>query len=152
MWPVVVGRLARVAMGQLLTPLPLHFLLSLPAASFYSPRPPWKGGWHKCYQPSRRQTAPFCLWLLLYRQAFPPTKKTRERGDHNGLATHLTKPSLINTHPACRSFNLQLERGVQRGRLCAQCAQWQHGCRCAHVRIKADRNWDAAEYTEVWVK
>lgn len=106
--------------GQLLTLLPLHFLLSLPAASPLFSTAPWKGGWNKCYQPSRRQTAPFCLWLLLYRQAFTAQKKTSERGDHNGLAAHLTKPSLINTHP----FVLQVRPTTGEGRmggLCATC-------------------------------
>lgn len=34
---------------------------------------------------------------------FHGTKEINERGDHNGLETHLTKPSFINTHPLyCR--------------------------------------------------
>lgn len=97
--------------GQLLTLLPLHFLLSLPAASPLFSMAPWKGGWSKCYQPSRRQTAPFCLWLLLYRQAFMAQRKPVSVETTMASNTP-NKPSLINTHSWCCRFNLQLERGV----------------------------------------
>lgn len=45
---------------------------------------------------------------------FPGTKGTSERGDHNGLATHLSEPPLMNTHPPCCRVHLGLQRGVQR--------------------------------------
>lgn len=83
--------------GQLLTLLPLHFLLSLPAASPLFSTAPWKGGWNKCYQPSRRQTAPFCLWLLLYRQAFMAQRKPASV--ETTMASQRTSPSpLLLTH------------------------------------------------------
>lgn len=83
--------------GQLLTPLPLHFLLSLPAASALFSMAPWKGGWNKCYQPSRRQTAPFWLWLLLYRQAFIAQRKPMSV--ETTTASQCTSPSpLLLTH------------------------------------------------------
>lgn len=77
--------------GQLLTLLPLHFLLSLPAASPLFSTAPWKGGWNKCYQPSWRQTAPFCLWLLLYRRAF--TTQRKPASVETTMASQCTSPS-----------------------------------------------------------
>lgn len=83
--------------GQLLTLLPLHFLLSLPAASPLFSTAPWKGGWNKCYQPSRRQTAPFCLWLLLYHRAFMAQRKPASV--ETTMASERTSPSpLLLTH------------------------------------------------------
>lgn len=83
--------------GQLLTLLPLHFLLSLPAASPLFSTAPWKGGWNKCYQPSRRQTAPFCLWLLLYRRAFMAQRKPASV--ETTMASQRTSPNpLFLTH------------------------------------------------------
>lgn len=83
--------------GQLLILLPLHFLLGLPAASPLFSTAPWKGGWNKCYQPSRRQTAPFCLWLLLYRRAF--TAQRKPASVETTMASQRTSPSpLLLTH------------------------------------------------------
>lgn len=83
--------------GQLLTLLPLHFLLGLPAASPLFSTAPWKGGWNKCYQPAWRQTTPFCLWLLLYRQAFMAQRKSASV--ETTIASQHTSPSpLLLTH------------------------------------------------------
>lgn len=109
--------------GQLLTLLPLHFLLSLPAASPLFSTAPWKGGWNKCYQPSRRQTAPFCLWLLLYRQAFMAQRKPASV--ETTMASQRTSPSpLLLTHTLrAAGSTYKLERGVRRVD-CTARAQW----------------------------
>lgn len=89
--------------GQLLTLLPLHFLLSLPAAlPLFSPAttPPTRGS-NKCYQPPWRQTAPFCLWLLLYRQAVVAQRKPGSVETTMTLQTTSLSPALINTHSPC---------------------------------------------------
>lgn len=44
---------------------------------------------------------PLAVTVLL---GFHGTKEINERGDHNGLQTHLTDSSLINTHPPCCRF------------------------------------------------
>lgn len=90
--------------GQLLTLLPLHFLLGLPAASPLFSTAPWKGGSNKCYQPSWRQTAPFCLWLLLYHPAFMLQRKSASV--ETTMASQHTSPSpllLTNTLHAAKS-------------------------------------------------
>ena len=100
--------------GQLLTLLPLHFLLSLPAASPLFSTAPWKGGWNKCYQPSRRQTAPFCLWLLLYHRAFMAQRKPASV--ETTMAPQRTSPSsLLLTHTLRAASSTCNWRGACRG-------------------------------------
>lgn len=72
-------------------------------------------GWVKQVLPAVATTdSSFLPLAVTVSPGFHGTKKTSKRGDHNGLRTHLTKPSLINTHPSCRRFDLQVERGVRR--------------------------------------
>lgn len=130
--------------GQLLTLLPLHFLLSLPAASPLFSTAPWKGGWNKCYQPSRRQTAPFCLWLLLYRRAFMSQRKPASV--ETTMASQRTSPSpLLLTHTLrAAGLTYNWKRGRMEGGLYAMDTMitWLWISVCQHYH-----NWDAAEHT-----
>lgn len=134
--------------GQLLTLLPLHFLLSLPAASPLFSTAPWKGGWNKCYQPSRRQTAPFCLWLLLYRRAFMAQRKPASV--ETTMASERTSPSpLLLTHTLHAAGSTYKWRGAYGGWPVWHVHNDNTGCRWVYASFKADHNWDAAEHTEV---
>lgn len=70
-------------------------------------------GWVKQVLPAvATKDSSFLPLAVTVSPGFYGTKKTSERGDHNGLRTHLTKPSPINTHthtctcrPAGSSYN-----------------------------------------------
>lgn len=66
-------------------------------------------------------------------------EKTSERGDHNGLAAHLTEPSLINTQLLCTRINLQWARGVlmRDGGARAQAITWLHMSVASAARLTA---------------
>lgn len=123
--------------GQLLTLLPLHFLLGLPAASPLFSTAPWKG-WVKQVLPAVSTTdSSFLPLAVTVSPGFHGTKEPSQRGDHNGLAAHLAEPSLINTQPPCCRFNQQLARG-RMGGLCATRTKitWlQMGCATAAVTL-----------------
>lgn len=73
-------------------------------------------GWVKQVLPAVATTdSSFLPLAVTVSPGFHGTKKTSERGDHNGLRTHLTKPSLINTHTLRTAGSTYKWRGAYGG-------------------------------------
>lgn len=86
-------------------------------------------GWVKQVLPAVLTTdSSFLPLAVTVSPGFHATKKISERGDHNGLTAHLTKPSLINTHCSCCKVNLQRVRGIWMVD-CEACPLKYDGCR-----------------------
>ncbi|KAK5916973.1 hypothetical protein CgunFtcFv8_011901 [Champsocephalus gunnari] len=95
--PVVAGRLACVAMGAAVDTVTIAFPVK-PTSCLSSILHGPLEGWVKQVLPAVSTTdSSFLPLAVTVSPGFHDTKKTSERGDHNGLTTHLTEPSLINT-------------------------------------------------------
>lgn len=106
MQPVVANRLACVVMRAAVDTVTIAFPVR-PTSCLSSILHGPLEGWVKQVLPAGLTTDNSFLPLAVtVSPAFHGTKEISKRGDHNGLTAHLTKPSLINTHPSCCRFNL----------------------------------------------